>query len=636
MCGIAGYLGPGTPDGLAAMLPLLKHRGPDGEGMHIEPGVGLGMTRLAIIDAAGGRQPMTNEDESVWLVFNGEIYNFRELRSLLAARGHRFRSRSDTEVLLRAYEVFGESCVEHLRGMFAFAVWDRRRQRLLLARDRLGKKPLYYRRRNGLLLFASEIKALLCHPAVGRDVDAEALHHYLAFGYTPGDRSIFAEIASLPPAHIAVATGDRLDLTTYWALPRGAVTRAEAVPAAEAPTLVRSALAESVRLRLQSDVPLGVFLSGGIDSSALVASMREVTGQRIATFTVGFGAADPSFDELPYARLVARRFETDHHEDVLEPRVADLLPAIVQHFDEPFADSSAVATFVVAQATARHVKVALSGIGGDEAFAGYPRYLGLRVSEGYARLPAPVRRLARAAVRGLARESGGGVDWGARARRFVAGADQPLPDRYLGWTRFFGAADLERLATPALRARWAAEVAVRQRAAFATRDANDAVDGAFRVDLATYVPDDLLVMADRMSMAHSLELRAPFCDHRLLELSLRIPSSAKLRGGRLKAVLKRAFADVLPREVLARPKQGFMIPLARWLRTDLREAMEDLLSGERVRARGLFVAAAVEALKREHLEGMRSHADRLWALMMLELWMRQYVDGVGAEAARWS
>ncbi len=627
MCGIAGYLGRTTPEALAAMLPLLKHRGPDGEGMHVEPDVGLGMTRLAIIDVVGGRQPMANEDESVWLVFNGEIYNFRELRSLLEARGHRFRTRSDSEVLLRAYEAFGEACVDRLRGMFAFAVWDRRRRRLVLARDRLGKKPLYYWRRNGLLLFASEIKALLGHPDVGRAVDPDVLHHYLAFGYSPGDRSIFADIASLSPAHVALVEGDRLDTRCYWTLPRGAAARAEAISAAEAPGVVRRALADAVRLRLESDVPLGVFLSGGIDSSAVVASMREVTGQRITTVSVGFGAADPSFDELPAARLVARRFETDHHEEILEPRVADLLPTIVHHLDEPFADSSAVATFVVAQAAVRHVKVALSGIGGDEAFAGYPRYLGLRLSETYGRLPRPVRALARAAVRAVARESDAGVDWGARARRFVA-TDAPLPDRYLAWTRLFGAADLARLAGPALRARWQADVTARQRAAFDTRDGGDVVDGAFRIDLATYLPDDLLVMADRMTMAHSLELRAPFCDHRLLETSLRLAAGVKLRGGRLKAVLKDAFADVLPPELLRRPKRGFMIPLGRWLRTDLREAMEDLLASDRVRARGWLVPAAVEALKREHLEGRRSHADRLWSLMILELWMRQHLDGV--------
>ena len=627
MCGIAGYVGQGSAEALPAMLSRLKHRGPDGEGLHVEDGVGLGMTRLAIIDLEGGRQPMTNEDESVWLVLNGEIYNFRELRSRLQARGRTFRTRSDTEVLLRAYEEFGDGCVEHVRGMFAFALWDRRRGRLVLARDRLGKKPLYYRQHGGVLLFASEIKALLAHPGLRREVDPEALHHYLAFGYSPGGRSMFAGVASLPPATLAVADGERMTTLTYWTPPRGAAARAAAVPAADAPALVRRALVDAVRLRLESDVPLGVFLSGGIDSSAIVACMREITSERIATFTVGFGAADPSFDELPYARLVARRFETDHHEEVLEPRVADLLPALVHQFDEPFADSSALATWVLAQATARHVKVALSGIGGDETFAGYPRYLGLSLSETYGRLPGFVRGLGRAAVSALARESEGGADWGARARRFVAGAEAPLPDRYLGWTRFFGEGDLDALATPALRSRWTQGVDARQRAAFATRDDGDPVDGAFRVDLATYVPDDLLTMADRVSMAHSLELRAPFCDHRLIELSLAIAPAVKLARGRLKAVLKAAFADVLPRELLTRRKQGFMIPLGRWLRTDLREAMEDLLAADRVRARGLFVPAAVEALKREHLERRRSHADRLFCLMMLELWMRSYLDG---------
>ena len=626
MCGIAGYLGKGSAETVAAMLPLLKHRGPDGEGLHVEPGIGLGMTRLAIIDLEGGGQPMTNEDQSVWLVNNGEIYNFRELRATLEARGRRFRTRSDTEVLLRAYEEFGETCLEHLRGMFACALWDRRRRRLLLARDRLGKKPLYYRHRDGVLLFASEIKALLAHPSVGREVDPEALHHYLAFGCSPGHRSMFAEIASLPPGHLAVVDGERFTVRAYWTLPGGAAARAETISPGDAPARVRQALAESVRLRLESDVPVGVFLSGGIDSSAIVASMREVTSGRIATFTVGFGAADPSFDELPYARLVARRFETDHHEEVLEPPMADLLPSLVHHFDEPFADSSAVATWVVAQATARHVKVALSGVGGDETFAGYPRYLGLSLSETYGRLPAFVRGVASAAVRRFAREWESGADWGARARRFVAGAESPLPDRYIDLTRFFGPADLAQLVAPALAGRWTAAVDARQRAAFDTRDGDDPVDGAFRVDLATYVPDDLLVIADRMSMAHSLELRAPFCDHRLVELSLRIAPSVKLARGRLKALLKTAFAGVLPPEVLTRRKQGFMIPLARWLRTDLREAMEDLLAPRRVHARGFFVPAAVERLKREHLERRRSHADRLWALMMLELWMRTYVD----------
>ncbi|MGH7326294.1 MAG: asparagine synthase (glutamine-hydrolyzing) [Candidatus Rokuibacteriota bacterium] len=624
MCGIAGYVGSAPPELLPAMVRALAHRGPDDEGMHVEAGLGLGATRLAIIDLLTGRQPMAAA--AAWIVFNGEIYNFRQLRSALEGQGRVFQTRSDTEVILAAYETWGDGCVERLRGMFAFALWDRRHRRLLLARDRLGKKPLYYWRGNGLLLFASELKALLCHPAIGRGLDWEALRHYLAFGYTPRERSIFGEVAKLPPGHIAVMSDGRFQLSPYWTLPDGRAATVEPVAPADAPALVRHELREAVRHRLESDVPLGVFLSGGIDSSAVVASMREVTGQRIATFTIGFGRASPSFDEAPYARLVARRFETDHHEEVLEPNVAELLPAIVHHFDEPFADSSAVPTFVVSQATARHVKVALSGIGGDETFGGYPRYLGLRMSGLYARLPRPLRWLPATAGR-LLRESESSRGWGQRMRRFLAGGAEPLPDRYLGWTRFFSDDELDRLATPALSARWRGDVAEAQRAAFAAHGHDDALDGAFRIDLATYLPDDLLTMADRMSMAHALELRAPFCDHRLVELSLRLPPAVKLPGFGLKGLLKAAFADVLPRPILARRKQGFMIPLARWLRGELRPQLEDLLAPERLGARGLFEPKAVEALVREHLAHERNHADRLWGLMMLELWMRRYLDG---------
>jgi asparagine synthase (glutamine-hydrolysing) len=634
MCGIAGYVGDAAPDLLRTMVRLLKHRGPDDDGVHTEPGLGLGMSRLAIIDLITGHQPMAAPDESTWIVFNGEIYNHRELRAGLEARGHAFRTRSDTEVILQAYRAYGDACVERLRGMFAFALWDRPRRRLLLARDRLGKKPIYYWHRNGLLLFASEIKALLCHPAIARELDGEAFHHYLAFGYTPRYRSIFAGIAKLAPGHLAVLDETGLRLARYWALPAGAVGSAGRLPAKDLSALVRHELREAVRLRLESDVPLGVFLSGGIDSSAIVASMREVTGQRIATFSVGFGTAASGFDELPYARLVARRFETDHHEEILEPAVGDLLPRIVDHFDEPFADSSAVPTYVVAQATARHVKVALSGIGGDETFAGYPRYLGLRLSRLYTRLPQALRRLGAAAGQRLISESEASRGWGGWGRRFLAGGVEPLPDRYLGWTRFFSDTDLTRLATPALRDRWSGSVDADQRQAFATFGHGDPVDGAFRVDLATYLPDDLLTMADRLGMAHALEVRAPLCDHRLVEEALRIAPAQKLPGWRLKGLLKAAFADVLPPRILERGKQGFMIPLARWLRSELRPALEDLLAPDGLRARGLFEPTAVQALTREHLARERNHADRLWALMMAELWMRHYLDGARPWSAR--
>jgi len=627
MCGIAGYVGAGGPGVLAAMLRALKHRGPDDDGLRVDPAaaVGLGMTRLAIIDPETGRQPMATADDTAWLVFNGEIYNFRALRATLEARGRRFATRSDTEVLLAAWEAWDAACVDRLRGMFAFALWDRRRRRLLLARDRLGKKPLYYWQRGAVLVFASELKALLVHPAVSRALDPAALHHYLAFGYTPGDRAIFAGIAKLPPGHTAVFAEGRLTLARYWAPPPGPAATAARVPDAEAPALVRAALGDAVRARLEADVPLGVFLSGGIDSSVVVAAAREVHGGPLATFTVGFGAAAPGYDELPAARLVARHFATDHHEERVEPAVAAALPAIVAAFDEPFADSSAVATWAVARATARHVRVALSGLGGDETFGGYPRYLGLRLSEAWRRLPRPLRWSAAAAARAL-RESEASPDWGGRLRRFVAHAERPLPDRYLAWTRLFAEDDLARLATPALRALLGGPVDGPQRAAFASAGHDDPVDGAMRVDLATYLPDDLLVMADRLGMAHALEVRAPFCDPLVVELSLRIAPATKLPGLALKGLLKRAYADVLPAPTLARRKQGFMIPLARWLRTDLAPLVADRLAPARVRARGLFDPAAVTELVRALHAGRAGHADRVWALLILELWLEQYLD----------
>jgi asparagine synthase (glutamine-hydrolysing) len=630
MCGIAGYVGPGSPALLREMLKTLAHRGPDDEGWHVEPGLGLGMTRLAIIDPAGGRQPMASADGRLRIVFNGEIYNFRRLRTDLEARGHVFRTRSDTEVILAAWAEWGEEALGRLHGMFAFALWDAGRRRLVLARDRLGKKPLHWWRRGPLLVFASEIKALLCHPAVGRAVDPDALHHYLAFGYTPADRPIFAGIRRLPPAHLARVDGDG-EVTTarYWSLPDGAAASAGAVQAGQARALVRQAVREAVRLRLESDVPLGVFLSGGIDSSVVVACAREVAGGRLATFCVGFGPAAASWDERRWARLVAERFATEHHEEVLEPAVADVLPLLVRHFDEPFADASAVPTWTVAQATARHVKVALSGLGGDEAFAGYPRYLGVRLAERWARLPRALRGAARVAV-GLWPRVESSRDWGGRARRFVAAGAVPMPDRYLGWTRLFGEEDLVALVHPEMRRAWTGSPEAAARAAFARHGHGDPVDGAFRIDLATYLPDDLLVMADRLGMAHSLEVRAPFCDHRLLETSLRLPPAVKLPGFRLKGLLKDAFADVLPRPILGRPKQGFMVPLARWLRRDLAPLVDDLLGPGAVRARGWFDPSAVGRLRAEHAAGRADHADRLWALVVLEIWAREYLDGAPA------
>jgi asparagine synthase (glutamine-hydrolysing) len=625
MCGIAGIVG-GAPARatLDAMLAALDHRGPDDRGARVADGAALGMTRLAIIDLVTGRQPMTSDDGATTLVFNGEIYNFRAVRAELQARGHVFRTQSDTEVILRAWEADGERCVEPLRGMFAFAIWDARRQRLFLARDRVGKKPLYYWQGGGILVFGSEIKALLVHPGPGRAVDWPALHHYLAYGYTPSARSAFAGIGKVPPGHTATFENGTLTTHRYWTLPAPRAERATSP--GELAERLRTEIREAVRLRLESDVPLGAFLSGGVDSGVVVASMREVTSGRLATFSIGFGASAASFDELPYARQVAERFDTEHHEEILEPKAAELAPVIVRSFDEPFADSSAIATYAVSAATARHVKVALSGIGGDETFAGYPRYLGVRVSEAWARVPGWLRRPVGAAAAAALSESYTSRNLRDWVVRFVAGAERPLPERYFGWTRFFDDPGLAELATPGLAAQLTGDPDAEGRAAWATRAPGDAVDGACRVDLATYLPDDLLVMADRMSMASSLELRAPFCDHRVIETSLAIASAVKLPGRRLKGLLKSAYADVLPPDVLSHRKQGFMIPLARWLREDLRPLMDDLLDPERVRARGLFWPPTVARLRTEHVEGTRSHSDRLWTLMMAELWLREYLD----------
>jgi asparagine synthase (glutamine-hydrolysing) len=630
MCGIAGIVGgPPSPGVLDAMLGALEHRGPDDRGAHVGAGAALGMTRLAIIDLVTGRQPLSSDDGAATIVFNGEIYNFRAVRAELETRGERFRTRSDTEVILRAWQVDGERCVDRLRGMFAFAIWDARRGTLFLARDRLGKKPLYYWQGGGTLVFASEIKALLRHPGPARAVDWPALHHYLAYGYTPAARSAFAGIAKLPPGHTAVLDAGGLTVRRYWSLPAAPPVAPRRDPR-ELAHAIRVEIREAVRLRLESDVPLGAFLSGGIDSSVVVASMREVTSGRLTTFSIGFGAGAASWDELPYARQVAARFGTEHHEEILEPKATELAPLIVRGFDEPFADSSAIATFAVAAATARHVKVALSGIGGDEAFAGYPRYLGVRASEGWTRLPGWVRRPLGAAAAGALRESYTSRNLRDWVVRFVAGAERPLPERYFGWTRFFDGPALDALATPALRAHLTGDPDAAGRAAWAARGWDDAMDGAFRIDLATYLPDDLLTMADRMSMANSLELRAPFCDHRVIEASLAIPPAVKTPGLRLKGLLKSVYADVLPPAVLSHRKQGFMIPLARWLREDLRPLMDDLLGPEQLRARGLFRVEAVERLRAEHVTGRRSHADRLWTLMMAELWLREYLDRGGA------
>jgi asparagine synthase (glutamine-hydrolysing) len=625
MCGICGIVSrDGAPVEAAAlgrMATALAHRGPDDHGLHVAGGAGLGHRRLAIIDLTpDGHQPMANEDGTVHVVFNGEIYNFLELRPHLEKRGHRFRSRSDTEVILHLYEEHGTDCLRHLRGMFAFAIWDAPRRRLFAARDRLGKKPLYYARTPGGLLFASEIKGVLAEGSVPRRPHAEALHHYLTYQCVPSPLTAFEGIERLPPAHFLIYEGGGLRVERYWRLAYGPKLRA---PDAELAAELRERLREAVRLRLVSDVPLGAFLSGGVDSSAVVALMSEAGGGPVRTFSIGF--TEEEFDELPYARQVAERFGTRHTEWVVEPRALEILPRLVWHFDEPFADPSAIPTWHVSRLAREQVTVALNGDGGDEAFAGYGRYL---ANDRTWRLEQSAPRRAYRRARALA----GAIRRAARRRtlprglRRALGRVSPEMENALRLCHF-SPEEKEALYSPAFAAAVGGiDSFALLFAAAAASGAADFLDRTLAADVALYLPDDLLVKVDVASMAHALEARSPFLDHELMEFAARLPVDLKIRGGVGKYLLKRALADILPEPVLRRRKMGFGVPLARWFRGELREFVSDTLLGGRALARGYFRPAAVRALVEEHLRGREDRSNHLWDLTMLELWHRTFID----------
>jgi asparagine synthase (glutamine-hydrolysing) len=622
MCGIAGIADlTGRPvDGalLRAMTTVQAHRGPDGEDIVCRGGVGLGHRRLAIIDLATGDQPMVNDDGSVCIIFNGEIYNFRELRRDLEARGARFRTSSDTEVILRAYEADGPDCVRSLRGMFAFAILDERARRLVLARDRAGIKPLVYTWDGRRLLFASEIKGILEDATVARDLDRDALGQYLTFHYVPAPRTIFKSIRKLPPASTLVLPldGGEPVVSRYWSLrfaPDARVTEQEWIER------LRAELADAVQSHMVSDVPIGAFLSGGVDSSTVVALMAQASSTPIRTFSIGFDEAD--FDELRFARQVAARYGTDHYELVVKPNALDVLPKLAWHFDEPFADSSAIPTYYVSKITREHVTVALSGDGGDENFAGYRRYasalaLHERLDSGPARLARPLCRLAAA----LLPTGAPGQAWAG-----LLGAG-PL-ERYFRLVTYQRHETLRRLLSDDLAdlARSAADPEVFSRLA-AEASAADYVSALQHIDIATYLPDDILAKVDRTSMAVSLESRVPLLDHRLMEFVATMPSSFKLRNGGGKYLLKRAMAQDLPDGILTRRKMGFGVPLGDWFRRELRDMTRDVLLGRQARQRGIFRASEVESLLATHDAGRRDCSARLWALICFELWMRQWVD----------
>lgn len=625
MCGIVGTIDANrSPDELRrvvqAMASAIVHRGPDDDGYFIAPGVGLGMRRLSIIDLEGGHQPIFNEDGSVAVVFNGEIYNYRELTEQLTHRGHRFATSSDTEVIVHLYEEHGDECLQHLRGMFGLAVWDMARRRLLVARDRLGVKPLYYAPTDGGLAFASEIKSLLRHPAIDARADLEAIGNFLSLKYVPAPQTMFAGICSLPPGYRLTWDAGGMRIARYWDLhfdehPSGRLSDEEQTERLDA------LLHESVRLHLRSDVPFGAFLSGGIDSSLVVALMSRMLDQPVKTFSVGFEASDGEQDELPYARLAAREFRTEHHEVVMGPHhVGDLAEQVVWHMDQPIADQATLAAFAVSQLAARHVKMVLTGEGGDELFAGYARYAGERFS--------PLTRWAPGPVKSLALAAGSRLPGLRRAKiALYALCQREEAARFANWFPLFNrdakAELLGRVNGHGLDCRSAEKVFARE---LAQTGATKPLHRMLYVDTKLWLPDFLLFRGDKLSMAHSLEARVPLLDHKLVEYAASLPPHSKVRGLTRKYLLRQAARKYLPRAIIDRPKKGFPIPVSQWLRREVRPLARDLLSSDTIERRGLFDVRCVQRLLNEHESGFADHGLLLWGLMGLELWHRLYLD----------
>jgi asparagine synthase (glutamine-hydrolysing) len=633
MCGIAGFVvvepaptKAELEDRLWGMIAPLRHRGPDDEGVWTDGRAGLAHARLAVIDPSpAGHQPMASNDGTVWITYNGEVYNFAEIRRDLEALGYHFKSRSDTEVIVNGWHAWGPRLFSRLRGMFALGLWDRRTRSLTLARDRFGKKPLYWSRTSGALVFGSEIKSLLAWPGLAREPDLAAIDLYLTLQYVPSPATAFAGIGKLPPAHYLTLALDRAGNLSqnapvrYWELPRpsgGAMRH---------PTdgLCRELvwrLEEAVRLRLVADVPLGAFLSGGIDSSAVVAMMASVAGGPVKTFSIGF--SDRRYDERRYARLVAERYGTDHRELIVEPDAVAVLPRLVWHFGEPFADPSAVPTWYIAEMARQEVTVVLTGDGGDECFLGYARYKAMRWLAALDRLP----RAARASAARLAGLAPPALERRFKLRRIRAAleASGSAPaECYLATLAFFGAVDKSQGYGEAMCG-FTAPAAAALLAPYFT--GLDRVGGANRADIATYLPDDLMVKVDVAGMAHGLEVRSPFLDHELMEWAVALPTAVRMTGGALKGLLKKAMAPYLPRPVLHRKKRGFAAPIDRWFRRELKDMVYDTLLSASARERGLFQADYVRRLLGEHVALRADHQNRLWALLMLELWFRMWID----------
>jgi asparagine synthase (glutamine-hydrolysing) len=604
------------------MCQAISHRGPDEDGFYFSEGVGLGMRRLSIIDLKSGQQPIHNRDRTAWIVFNGEIYNYQQLREKLEKLGHTFYTNSDTEAIVHAYDQYGSDCPKYLRGMFAFAIWDERTEELFLARDRVGKKPILYAHINGKLIFGSEFSALLLHPEIGRDIDTEAIHHYLSFMCVPAPLTAYRAIRKLEPGHTLRWRKGEITLERYW---QPDFSKKIDISEEEAGERAIQILRDSVKVRLMSEVPLGAFLSGGIDSSAVVALMSQESSEPVKTFSIGFEEQD--FSELHHARRVAEHVGADHHEFIVRPEALEVLPLLVEHYGEPYADSSAIPTYYVARETRKHVTVALNGDGGDESFAGYERYAAMRLAEKYHRIPAVLRDTFVQQAIGMIPSSATKRSRLSDVQRFLQAASLPKVQRYLKWVSVFDTAAKENLYSEDFRHQTQSMRAADLLTPWFQR-ANGAgiVDAALLADINTYLPNDLLVKVDIATMAVSLEARSPFLDHHLIEFAASLPEKFKLRGLTTKYLLKRMLKKLLPAENLDRRKMGFGVPIGHWLRGKLQPFLRETILSEKALNRGLFRPEVVKQLVELHVRGERDHSHQLWTLLMLELWFQRFID----------
>ena len=626
MCGIVGIVrNDGKPvdeELLSRMNNAIRHRGPDEDGFYINGSTGMAMRRLAIIDLKSGQQPIHNQDRSSWIVFNGEIYNYLELREKLEKLGHTFYTNSDTEAIVHAYDEFGTDCPKHLRGMFAFAIWNTRTQELFLARDRVGKKPLLYAEVNGQLIFGSEFSALLLHPDVSRDIQPEALDYYLSFMCIPAPMTAYRVIRKLEPGHWLRWQNGKVERQRYW---QPDFTKKLKIDEEEAGERTVEILREAVRVRLMSEVPLGAFLSGGIDSSAVVALMSQESSERVKTFSIGFEEQD--FSELQHARRIAEHVGAEHHEFIVRPDAVEVLPTLVDHYGEPYADSSAVPTYYVAKETRKHVTVALNGDGGDESFAGYERYAAMGITEKYRRVPEFLRESVIKETVNLLPSSPTKRSRVKSAKRLLEVVSLPRVDRYAHWVSVFNEQTKQPLYSDDFRRQTqAADPTGLLGEWFKRANGIGVVDAMLLTDQMTYLPNDLLVKVDIATMAVSLEARSPFLDHHVIEFAASLPQELKLRRLTTKYLLKKVLRKLLPSENLNRRKMGFGVPIGHWFRGQMQPFLREVVLSEKALRRGLFKPEAVKQLIELHTRGERDYSHQLWTLLMLELWFNRFID----------